>query len=147
MIRYALTCDEDHSFEGWFRDSAAFDRQKDAGEVACPVCGSVAVEKALMAPAVAVRRTEATVPLAAAHPATRDPKLAEMVEVMRRLKQHIAETSEYVGERFPEEARRMHYEEAEARAIHGEASLEEARALLEEGISVLPLPTLPEERN
>ncbi|TCT05890.1 hypothetical protein EDC22_11260 [Tepidamorphus gemmatus] len=147
MIRYALTCDGDHAFEGWFRDSAAFDRQKDAGEVACPVCGSVAVEKQLMAPAVATRRAEATVPLAAAHPAMTDPKLAELVEAIRRLKRHIAENSEYVGDRFPEEARRMHYEEAEARAIHGEASLEEARALLEEGIPVLPLPTLPEERN
>lgn len=147
MIRYALTCDGEHSFEGWFRDSAAFDMQKNAGEVACPVCGSVSVEKALMAPAVSTRRPEATVPVAAANPAMPDPKLSEMVEAVRRLKQHIAETSEYVGERFPEEARKMHYEEAGARAIHGEASLEEARALLEEGVSILPLPTLPEEHN
>lgn len=154
MIRYALTCDRDHAFEGWFRDSAAFDAQRLAGDIACPACGSHAVEKSIMAPAVSTRRdapaqaAPAQVPVAA--PGLRsapDPKMAEMIETLRRLKRHVTENSEDVGARFTDEARKIHYEEAEARAIHGVASPEDAKALLDEGIEVLPLPVLPEEHD
>jgi hypothetical protein len=143
MIRYGLVCDSAHEFEGWFRDSSAFDTQAAAGEISCPDCGSVAVAKALMAPSVATRESaKPAMTLASA-----DPRKTEMVEALRRLKQHVVENSEYVGERFPEEARKIHYEESDARAIYGEASLEEAKKLIDEGVEVSPLPVLPDERH
>ncbi|MEJ8570329.1 DUF1178 family protein [Microbaculum marinum] len=149
MIRYSLVCADEHEFEGWFRDSSTFDSQKASGEVLCPICGSSDIEKALMAPSVAIRdeapavsRDKAQVPMAASAPAN-----AQMIETLRRLKQHVVENSEYVGNRFPEEARKIHYEEAERRSIYGEASLEDARSLIEDGVEVHPLPILPEEKN
>ena len=150
MIRYDLICEQFHSFDGWFRDSGTFDEQAVAGLVSCPVCGSAQVEKQLMTPSLPVkanRRSEdAPKPQQlAAGPA--DQKMRELVAVVRKLKAHVEANADYVGERFPEEARKMHYQEAEARAIYGEASLEEATALSEEGIDVHPLPKLPEDGN
>jgi len=150
MIRYDLICEKFHAFDGWFRDSAAFDEQAVAGLVTCPVCGSLQVEKQLMTPGLPVRanRCREEAPQRrqlAAGPA--DAKMRELVEAVRRLKAHVEANADYVGERFPEEARKIHYEEAEARAIYGEASLEEAAALNEEGIDVHPLPKLPEDGN
>jgi hypothetical protein len=145
MIRYTLNCDKAHSFEAWFRDSTAYEDQRKNGAVTCPACGSSEVSKALMAPAVkgSKKKAEAeTVPLA-----TADPRKAEVVEALRRLKQHVMANAEYVGERFPEEARKIHYEESDPRAIYGEASVEEAHKLIEEGVEVAPLPVLPDERN
>lgn len=143
MIRYALVCDREHEFEGWFQDSAAFDAQAGDGAVACPFCGSTDVSKALMAPSLKAGREDSPkLPVAAV-----DPRKAEMLEALRRLKRHVVENSEYVGERFPEEARKIHYEESDPRSIYGEASLEEARKLVEEGVEVAPLPVLPDERN
>lgn len=132
MIRYALTCEAGHAFESWFRDSAAFEAQVSAGQVLCPTCGSARVEKQIMAPAVAV------------HEAPSDAQLRAMV---RALHTKVKESAEDVGEGFAEEARKIHYGEAESRAIHGQASLGEAKELLDEGIAVLPLPALPDEKN
>ena len=156
MIRYALICDREHEFEAWFQNSASFDKQVKAKAVSCPACGSTKVSKALMAPALSGTRKKGVndnevaenrggpgaVTMAAA-----DPKVIEMVETLRQLKKHVVANSEYVGERFPEEARKIHNEESEARSIYGEASLEEAKKLIEEGVELHPLPILPEERN
>lgn len=160
MIRYALKCGKGHEFEGWFRNSDAFDRQAKRGAVACTQCGNTKVTKALMAPKIARHRKRDVAPAAAvpaaAPPAPQPVATAaalppdvppQIVEVVRRLREEITKSAEYVGPRFTEEARRMHYEEADRRGIYGEASLEEARELLEEGIEILPLPRLPEDHN
>lgn len=147
MIRYDLTCDKGHEFDGWFRDSAAYDRQAARGLVSCTVCGSVKVGKQLMAPGIPVksnRRAESARTMVGGPP---DPRLAAMLQMVRDMRAHVAENAEYVGDRFAEEARKIHYAEAEERGIYGEASSDDAKALLEEGIAVHPLPRLPEDGN
>lgn len=143
MIRYSLTCRMGHEFEGWFAGSSAFETQQAKGGIACPTCGSTEVDKALMAPAVATSRTKDSVRLAANVP----DQQQEMAAALRKLRRHLTENADYVGPKFAEEARRIHYNEAEKRGIYGEASSEEAHALAEEGIEFHPLPMLPEEHN
>ncbi|MCX8102607.1 MAG: DUF1178 family protein [Geminicoccaceae bacterium] len=135
MIRFALRCGQGHEFEGWFKSGAAFEEQHDAGRLECPMCGDRSVGKAIMAPAVA--RT------GSAEPSPPPEKMAKMLAFLRALRAHVEANFEHVGERFPEEARKIHYGEAEARDIYGEATGEEVRSLLEEGIDVRPLPWLP----
>ncbi|HUF57137.1 MAG TPA: DUF1178 family protein [Thermohalobaculum sp.] len=130
MIRYALRCVDGHDFDGWFRDSAAFEAQAEAGRVACAVCGSAEVGKALMAPSVPSAR-EARPRLAPAGP--REKALAA-------LRQKIERECDYVGRDFAAEARRMHEGDTDRRAVWGEANLREARSLREEGVPILPLP-------
>ena len=149
MIRYALRCEHAHRFEGWFASSAAFDSQQQRGDLACPACGSSAVEKTIMAPAVSGARTadasseaEEPVPVAANLPET-----GEAIAILRKLRRHLTENADNVGPRFPEEARKIHYNEAEKRGIYGQATPDEARALKEEGIEFHPLPILPEDQN
>lgn len=141
MIRFALLCDKDHEFDGWFRDSTAFDQQVEAGEVGCPYCGSTKVTKGLMAPNIAVKANRKVAAAAAA------PDATEVVETFRKMREYVQENSDYVGDQFAEEARRIHYDEADARSIYGEASIDDARELNDEGIEVLPLPVLPEDQN
>jgi hypothetical protein len=148
MIRYALRCASDHTFEAWFRSSVAFDEQSSSGKLTCPTCGSRKIDKALMAPVISKSAQSANAePVAAPHALTSDPRAKALAEAIKRLRRHVVETSDYVGERFPEEARRIHYQEAEHRGIYGEASAEDARELMEEGIDVLPLPHVPDEHN
>ncbi len=159
MIRYALHCEKGHEFEAWFRSSQAFDEQAGAGQVICPGCGSSQVSKALMAPALGKARPEppapapqgrdaaASAPPADSHALAADPKSRALAEAIRRLRRHVAENADYVGARFPEEARRIHNEEGERRSIYGEASPKEAKELVEEGIEIHPLPRLPDEQN
>ena len=149
MIRYALCCEAGHIFESWFNNSTAFDRQAARGLVACPMCGSAKVEKAIMAPALGGGR-EAPAP----EPEPEKTPVAivskEEVDLRKKLKElrdHIVKSADYVGEKFPEEARRMHYGEIEHRSIYGEASPDAAKSLAEEGIEFHPLPRLPDERN
>lgn len=145
MIRYRLVCAEGHEFEGWFRSGAAFETQTARCQVACPSCGSTEVSKAVMAPNVATHgRDEAP---AAEEPSAEAAAQAAMIEAARRLRSEVTRKAEYVGPRFAEEARRMHYCETAARSIYGEASGKEASDLLEEGIPVWPMPRLPEDRN
>lgn len=136
MIVFNLRCGHDHRFEAWFRSSEAYEAQVAAGEVACPACGDTAVSKAPMAPRLATKRG-GDAP---------DPA-AEFAGKMRRalaeLRDHVEKNADYVGERFPEEARRIHYGETEPRAIYGEASSDEATALKEEGVEVARIPWLP----
>jgi hypothetical protein len=142
MIRYSLRCDRDHEFEAWFRSSADYDRAAVAGENVCPACGSTAVAKAMMAPSVSGARKSEKMMLAAP-----DPKSQAMREALKELRKRVTENADYVGDKFAEEARKIHYEETEARGIYGEATPEEARDLVEEGITFQPLPPLPEDRN
>jgi hypothetical protein len=148
VIRYALSCEAGHAFDSWFANSAAFDRQAARGLVTCPTCGSAKVEKAIMAPALAGGRDAA--PAAEPDKAPVAIVSKEEVELRKKLKElrdHIVKSADYVGEKFPEEARRMHYGEIEHRSIYGEASAESAKSLAEEGIEFHPLPRLPDERN
>jgi hypothetical protein len=144
MIRYTLKCPSGHVFDSWFRDSAAFDALSAGGRLACAVCGSTPVEKAMMAPSV--RAEERRGPAADAPVPTAAARLAEPASPVERalaeLRRHLSETSDYVGNTFADEARRIHLGEAEARSIWGEASAEEAKSLNEEGIPVAPLPWL-----
>lgn len=139
MIRFSLTCDGDHEFEGWFKSNDDFDGQKKRGLVSCPVCGSSSVDKALMAPSVRAARDEKPETLAL------DPKRQEMIKAVREMVRAVRANSEDVGERFPEEARKIHHGEAQARGIIGKASQDDARALIDEGIEIAPLPDLPED--
>jgi hypothetical protein len=144
MIRYNLVCTAGHDFESWFRDAAAFDKAAKARAVTCPECGTSDVVKALMAPSVSTARKREAAAVKVAAP---DPRQVAMVEMMRKLREHVTENADYVGGKFAEEARKIHYQEVEARGIYGEASPEEARSLIDEGIDFLPLPTLPEDGN
>lgn len=138
MIRYALTCDKDHAFESWFQSAEGFDRLLGAGMVACSVCGSPTVSKSLMAPAVRPARKAAA---PAERPLAAPASAAEMA--LAALRRQIEDTSEYVGLNFAAEARAIHDGESPERSIYGEARVEDARRLIEEGLPVAPLPFLP----
>ena len=151
MIRYSLVCEAGHGFESWFPSSDSFDTQVTRGLVTCPVCASASVGKALMVPSIARTdrdRTPAAPPPQAEAPVAliAEPE-RQLRAMLRALREHVVANSEHVGARFPEEARKIHYGEAEGRAIYGEASPAEARALIEEGIDVAAIPTLPDDRN
>ncbi len=147
MIRYTLCCANGHEFETWFRSMADFERAVAAGEAACPVCGDTSVEKALMAPAVAGTHKSETGKEERVKLAAPDPRQQAMREAIKTLRKQVTENADYVGDRFAEEARKIHYREVEARGIYGEATGDEAQALADEGIDFLPLPSLPEDRN
>ena len=139
MIQYSLRCADGHSFEAWFKSASAFDEQQARGIVACAVCGSAHVEKAPMAPAVA-RTDSGRMEVTSAH-----PDALKLRELYRRYRQKVLAETEYVGDRFAEEARKIHFEEVEARAIRGEATREEVAELLDEGVSFLPLPDIGDD--
>jgi hypothetical protein len=176
MIRYALNCEQGHTFESWFQNSTAYDKQAKRGLVNCPVCGATKVEKAIMAPRLA--RAEAVEPAEPpsqlpsqtpppAPPSAVPPSIAppsppasakaavammsgaerELRQKLKELRDHVTKNASYVGTRFPEEARKIHYGETEHRSIYGEASPEEAKELHDEGIEFHPLPILPDEFN
>ncbi|MDE2383108.1 MAG: DUF1178 family protein [Alphaproteobacteria bacterium] len=146
MIHYDLQCEKGHLFDGWFASGEAFERQQARGLVECSVCGSNKVEKQLMAPGIPVKSNRKA-DAAPMHSGPADPRFAQMMQMMREYKSHVEANSEDVGPRFAEEARKIHYKEAQDRGIRGQASREEALELMEEGIEVHPLPVLPEEGN
>ncbi len=174
MIKYALVCEKDHEFESWFPNSDSFDKQVKRGLVDCPHCGSIRVSKALMAPQISTSRKKEEradkmretlakmpvppTPMAAPPPvpvsvpapapvAVLDEKHEELRAAIRELHEKIVANTEDVGKQFPEQARKMHDGDLPVRSIRGEATLEEAKELWEEGIPVLPVPPLPEDRN
>lgn len=156
MIKYALACDNGHTFESWFADSAAYDKQAKRSLVTCPVCNSAKVEKAIMAPRLSGTRKRAKAQDVEAAPvpspdkapvAMMSPMEIELRSKLKELREHIVKNADNVGEKFPEEARKMHYGETEHRSIYGVASLDDAKELAEEGIDVHPIPALPDERN
>jgi hypothetical protein len=141
LIRFSLICDQEHNFEAWFRSNDDFDRQKKRGFVDCPTCGSNKVEKALMAPAVSTGRKREKIALA-----MNEMQKKAMAE-MKALSEKIRENADYVGDKFAEEARKIHFGEADARGIYGEATLDEAKSLAEDGVGFMPIPVFPEDRN
>jgi hypothetical protein len=169
MIRYALACDQGHTFESWFQNSAAYDKQVKRSLVTCPTCGSAKVDKAIMAPRLAGTRKRGggaqrgaasppppdapapppdSAPAEAPTPvAMMSPQEREFRTKLKELREHLTKNADYVGQKFPEEARKMHYGEVKHRSIYGEASPDQARELHEEGIEFHPLPVLPDERN
>jgi hypothetical protein len=136
MIVFDLKCGNGHRFEAWFRDSATYDVQAAAGEVSCAVCGDTDIAKALMAPNITTGKDRDRA--RADHPRLK-ALLDNAHKAMRELRQHVEATHENVGASFPEEVRKMHYGETEERPVYGDASLEDARDLTEEGIAILPL--------
>jgi hypothetical protein len=149
MIRYTLACEHGHTFESWFADSAAYDKQAKRGLVTCPQCGSAKVEKAIMAPQLAgTRKHQEPAPAPEKAPvAMLSPQEKGLRQKLKELRDHLTQNAEHVGPKFPDEARKMHYGEIEHRSIYGEASPDEAKALAEEGVEFHPLPMLPDERN
>jgi hypothetical protein len=158
MIRYTLRCERGHNFESWFQDSAAYDSQIKRKLVSCPTCDSIKVEKAIMAPRIVGKKgrersepapapaAEAPAPDASATPLMMTQE-RELRTKLKELRDHIVKNADNVGEKFPNEARKMHYGEIEHRPIYGEASPEEAKSLIDEGVEVSPLPVLPDDRN
>ncbi len=160
MIRYALRCDRNHAFESWFKDSAAFDALAALNQLSCAVCGSSSVHKAPMAPSIVRggkdRATLIEAPASGPSVPQAQPSQAvalmgeqerKLRDMVRELHRKIAETSDDVGKAFPEEARRIHEGDTPARAIHGQATGEEVKALLDDGIPLMPIPSLPDDQN
>jgi hypothetical protein len=135
VIKYRLQCANGHEFEGWFASSASYDSQVESGQLTCPECNSREVGKSIMAPNVATGGV------------ADDDVPARYRNLVREVARVMTRSSEDVGARFPEEARKIHYREVEQRAIRGTASLDEARALVEEGVEIMALPRLPEDTN
>jgi hypothetical protein len=141
MIKYALFCAQEHPFEGWFAASADYDDQAARGLVECPVCGSAEVRKQIMAPAVSGTKARGSTDVA-------DPQMRSMMmEAMRRVRSHVTDNFDYVGDRFAAEARAIHEGASEDRGIYGEASPKEVRALIEDGVQVAPLPPEPPKKS
>lgn len=154
MIKYDLRCEQGHAFESWFQSSSAYDSQRKRKLIACPSCGSSKVDKAIMAPRLSGTRKRGRVeaPSEVTPVETPTPSLVMTQELelrakLKELRDHVVKNADNVGERFPNEARKMHYGDIEHRPIYGEASADEAKSLIDEGIEVMPLPTLPEDRN
>ena len=132
MIAYSLRCHKGHEFEGWFRDSSAFDEQSTSGHLSCPSCKSVRIEKAIMAPAVSgTKKTSAKAKAAEAR---------QVRQFATGLRKYVQENADYVGPQFAEEARKIHYGETPERHIYGEATARDAQELVDEGIDVAALP-------
>ncbi|PHK93087.1 hypothetical protein CR162_20385 [Pseudoroseomonas rhizosphaerae] len=150
MIHYQLRCDQDHGFDGWYKDSAAFEKLSRAGMIDCPICGSSKIGRALMAPAIAKGRSaepapavQPPVPAEGVPQAAAGPMPAQVMALLQRMRAEVEKNCDYVGADFAEEARRMHRGESEHRGIYGEASDGDAEALREEGIAVARLPWVP----
>ncbi|SNY92342.1 hypothetical protein SAMN04515647_2597 [Cohaesibacter sp. ES.047] len=165
MIKYSLRCDSDHQFEGWFRNGEDCEAQTRDGHLECPVCGSTRISKSLMTPRVSGTRSQDVMAHDAAAEsvsegqsqagsdsqpvALRDnaPDPRQLQAMLRAYRDHVVNNADYVGDKFAEEARKMHFEESEKRGIYGEATIDDVKSLVEDGIDCLPLPTLPEDQN
>lgn len=156
MIKYQLVCEEDHEFEGWFGDSAAFESQQESGLLTCPYCGSAEVRRALMAPNLASPKTRKFTPPpeasnvpappnAAALPEAAARRMHSLMSEMRALQSKIKDECRDVGDEFAEEARKIHYGEVEPEGIYGKATEEERQALDDEGIAVMDIPWLSKD--
>jgi hypothetical protein len=141
VIHYSLVCDRSHKFDGWFSNAAAYDSQKTRGLVTCPICLTNAVDKALMAPAIG-RAGSDKVSLSIGH-----PQHTQLREAMVALRNKVTSEADYVGDKFAEEARKIHFKEVDPHGIYGEATREEVAAMVEDGVDFMPLPSIPEEHN
>lgn len=141
MIRFSLHCDHGHEFEGWFRNNEDFTTQAERRLIACPVCDSLKVEKALMAPSVSSAQAKEKIAVGMGE------AQRALIDEMRELSRKVREGADYVGGNFAEEARKIHFGETDPRGIYGEATREEVTALVDDGIEIMPLPVFPEDRN
>lgn len=141
MIRFSLICEQTHEFEAWFRNNEDFDKQAKRGFVECPHCGSSKVQKALMAPAVSTSRKQEKIALAMGE--AQKQAMAQLQAMSEKLR----ENADYVGDKFAEEARKIHFGETDPRGIYGEASAEDVRGLVEDGVDFMPIPVFPDDRN
>jgi len=143
LIRYNLICNNDHNFESWFKDSTSCDDQIRSKKVVCPECNSNAVTKALMSPGIPKKGSsnnqENTV--------LSNGRNNNLNDAIRKIRDEIKKNSEYVGKEFPEEARKIHYHESEERSIYGEATAKDIKELHEEGIDIIHIPNLPDDKN
>lgn len=140
MILYDLSCPKDHRFESWFRDSSAAEKLIKAGQAPCPVCGSTKVQKAPMAPCIAKSSSKKELSALSSKNTDLAAAMEKAAEAFTELRQAIEKNFDHVGEKFPEEARRIHYGETEPRGIYGDATPTEAQELLDEGIEVYSIP-------
>ena len=158
MIRYALVCAKGHSFESWFQNSSAYDKQAKQKLVTCPACGTAKVEKEIMSPRLSRSHKRDGAPAPSSNQSNEmsnektpvamvSPQERELRKKLKELRAHLTQNADYVGQKFPEEARKMHYGEIDHRSIYGEASPDEAKKLHDEGVEFHPLPVLPDERN
>ena len=155
MIKYALACEAGHGFETWFRSSEDYEKQRKRKLVECPACGSSEIEKQIMRPSVArTDKGRARAPVEAPAPpeqpqpvAMLSPQEQFLRTKLKELRDHVTKNADYVGDKFPDLARQMHYEEIDQRSIYGEARPDEVKELIEEGVGVQPLPVLPDDKN
>jgi hypothetical protein len=140
-MHYSLVCDNDHKFDAWFRSAEAFDEQSSRGIVTCPICNSPKIGKGLMAPSVSRANSE-KVSVSIGH-----PQQNQLREALRALRNKVTTEADYVGDKFADEARKIHFKEVDARGIYGEATREEVASLIEDGVDFMPLPSIPEEHN
>lgn len=138
MISFNIRCSKDHEFEGWFRDSATFDSERKKRRITCPICGDAKVEKALSAPNISTGEKR---------DAARSEQAREMRTALREFRRNVEQNAENVGDRFAEEARKIHYGETEKRGIYGEASMDEAKELADEGVPFTPIPWIEEAKD
>jgi hypothetical protein len=141
VIRFSLICEREHEFEAWFRSGDDFETQKRRGFVDCPTCGSSKVQKALMAPAVSTGRKREKFTLAMGE------AQKEAMAQLKALSRKMRENADYVGDKFAEEARKIHFGETDQRGIYGEATPEEAKSLADDGVEFMPIPVFPDDRN
>ncbi len=156
MIRFTLKCSHEHNFESWFRSSDEFAKQQTQGLVECPFCGDKNIQKSLMSPQVTPSRNKAlasapsapaSTPPAQAESQAHTPETSQDIDhKIAEIRAEVEKNSEYVGDNFTDEARKMHQGDSEKRAIYGEAKLDEAKTLIEEGIPVVPLPFKPKKK-
>ena len=152
MILYHLNCGKGHSFEAWFRDSGAYDTQVAEGALRCPVCGAKKVAKAIMAPNLS-RSKKRREPApggklqGVVQAGPDNAKAAALMQSLKELRRQVEDNCDYVGEQFPEEARRIHYGESDPRGIYGESSDADAKALADEGVALQRIPWLPRENS
>lgn len=141
MIRFTLQCEREHGFEAWFRSSDDFDTQRKRGLVECPNCGSHKVEKALMAPSVSTGRKKDKIALAMGE------EQRKVMTALKEMSEKVRQNADYVGDKFAEEARKIHFGETDQRGIYGEATPEEVKGLADDGVEFMPLPVFPDDRN
>ena len=141
MIRYDLVCENEHFFESWFKDSKSYQKQLEANEIACPKCNNSNISKSLMAPGIPKKTNTKNGNVIA------NSSSSSINNAIRKIRDEIKKNSEYVGDQFPEEARKIHYNEAEVRSIYGKASKKEITELVDEGIDIIQIPEIPDDKN
>ncbi len=141
MIRYDLVCENEHFFESWFKDSKSYQKQLEANEIACPKCNNSNISKSLMAPGIPKKTNTKNGNVIA------NSSSSSINNAIRKIRDEIKKNSEYVGDQFPEEARKIHYNEAEMRSIYGKASKKEITELVDEGIDIIQIPEIPDDKN